>query len=208
MMNVHALMNALAAERPVFHTEADFQHALAWLLHKMYPQAIVRLEKPIASNGRRQYLDVWFQNEEGIAAIELKYLTRALACTIAGESFALQNQGAQDISRYDVVKDVVRVEHLMASSITGYAIALTNDSAYWTPPTRPTICDAFRLHEGRILTDTLHWGANAGAGTTRGRETPLTVVGTYPIRWRHYSTVAGCSYGEFRYMVVQAAQTR
>jgi hypothetical protein len=27
------LMDALAAQRPIFHSEADFQHALAWEIH-------------------------------------------------------------------------------------------------------------------------------------------------------------------------------
>ena len=32
---------------------------------------------------------------------------------------------------------------------------------------------AFRLHEGRVLAGTLRWAARAGAGTTKGRDTPL-----------------------------------
>ena len=28
----------MALERPLFHAEADFQHALAWKIHETYPE--------------------------------------------------------------------------------------------------------------------------------------------------------------------------
>lgn len=34
LFDVPALLGRLASERPVFHSEADFQHALAWALHQ------------------------------------------------------------------------------------------------------------------------------------------------------------------------------
>lgn len=37
-------MAALARVRPVFHGEADFQHAFAWEMHIADPSAKVRLE--------------------------------------------------------------------------------------------------------------------------------------------------------------------
>lgn len=40
------LMAMLQNERPVFHSEADFQHALAWALHRLDPSVNIRLEVP------------------------------------------------------------------------------------------------------------------------------------------------------------------
>ena len=33
-LDIHNLMQGLSYSRPVFHSEADFQHALAWHIHK------------------------------------------------------------------------------------------------------------------------------------------------------------------------------
>ncbi len=43
---LHKLMADLAAHRPIFHSEADFQHALAWQIHEAMPDCEIRLEWP------------------------------------------------------------------------------------------------------------------------------------------------------------------
>lgn len=52
----------LLKERPVFHSEADFQHALAWSIHRVYPDAKIRLEYRPPSFGRH-YVDLWVVNQ-------------------------------------------------------------------------------------------------------------------------------------------------
>ena len=97
----------LAEQRPIFHSEADFQHALAWAIHEARPDATVRLEIPRDIDGRRAHVDIWVVDGEGLA-IELKYLTTALDTVVAGERFQLRNQAAQDLGRYDILKDLAR----------------------------------------------------------------------------------------------------
>ena len=92
MLDIPVLMRALARDRPVFHSEADFQHALAWRLHETIPDCGVRLEyKP---PDKRIYLDLWLEHF-GVA-IELNYRTRLLEMEHNGEVFALRNQSATD----------------------------------------------------------------------------------------------------------------
>jgi hypothetical protein len=62
-------------------------------------------------------------------AIELKYLVAALHATVDGELFDLPSQSAQDISRHDVIKDITRVEALLADR--GQILVLSNDRSYW-----------------------------------------------------------------------------
>ena len=79
---------------------------------------------------------------------------------MAEERFELPNQGAHDISRHDVVKDVARVERFVEDRVahSGWAVALSNDSSYWRPGTKSVPVDAmFRVHEGRQLKGTLEW---------------------------------------------------
>ena len=44
MLDIDGLMTGLAGTRKVFHSEADFQHALAWQIHEAMPESRIRLE--------------------------------------------------------------------------------------------------------------------------------------------------------------------
>ncbi len=205
MLEWPKIMCQLADDRPVFHAEADFQHALAWKLREALPDASVRLEyRPFKDE--RLYTDIWVRTHSGSIAIELKYLTRRLSAHVNGESFNLSDQAAQDISRYDFVKDIVRLERVVDAghAAVGYAVLLTNDRGYWRPSTRSTTVDAaFRVHEDRMLMGTSMWSPAAGPGTTRGRDQPLTLRSTYRLQWADYPTVEHALIGKFRYLLVE-----
>jgi hypothetical protein len=195
-------MTALASQRPVFHSEADFQHAFAWQLQQLYPAARIRLETRARPGVR---LDVLVLVDGCRIAFELKYLLRKLSTTIEDEQFELPFQGAQDTRRYDFIKDVGRLEVLLHDGLAdiGYAIALTNDPLYWQGGEREDVADAaFRLGEGRTLAGVADWSAQTGAGTKRFREQPLSLSGSYELQWRDFSHVEGGRYGLFRYLVV------
>ena len=205
MLDMGGLMGSLADTRKVFHSEADFQHALAWHIHQAMPESQVRLEiSVIPVEAQRMFLDIWLPLE-GIA-IELKYKTRGLELEQDDESFVLRDQSAQDQGRYDFLRDIQRLE-LMRSKLeqckAGYAVLLTNDSSYWKVPTHRDTVDAdFRVHEGRAVSGALAWTASAGPGTVRGRESAIQIRGSYHLRWREYSSFPGKSYGSFRYLAV------
>ena len=186
---MRGLIDRLARVRPIFLSEADFQHALAWQIQVENPTASVRLEiRP----ERRTRLDLLVGVDEERVAIELKYLVARFEGMVGEERFELPNQGAHDISRHDVVKDVARVERFVEDRVahSGWAIALSNDSSYWRPGTKNVPVDAMsRVHEGRQLKGTLEWSPLPGSGTTKGRDKPLMLAGVYSCGWRDYSTV-------------------
>jgi hypothetical protein len=197
-------MTELGRTRPLFHSEADFQLALAWTIQQFYLTAAIRLEYR-AEHTVRSYTDIWVRDGSRAFAIELKYLTRAYAIETDGERFSLSGQSAHDIRRYDVIKDLVRLERIASSNpdVAALLIVLSNDSAYWNDP-RPgaQIDRAFRLHEGRQLSGELTWSAAAGAGTTKGREQPLILSGTYTLHWNDFADLGGAG-GSFRYLLVE-----
>jgi hypothetical protein len=200
---LEALMAALAVSRPVFHSEADFQHAFAWQLHLAYPDARIRLETRTRPHVR---LDVLAVIDGRRIAFELKYLVRALSATVAGELFELSNQSAQDERRYDFVKDVARLEVLRREGYAdlGFSIAVTNDPSYWQGSTREDVADAaFRLGEGRRLGGVAAWAAHTGPGTMHGRESPIELLGSYELVWRDFSSVDGGRYSRFPYLIVR-----
>ena len=51
-----AVLAGLSAKRPVFHSEADFQHAFAWEVHLLDPRIEVRLETHPEPNVRLDLL--------------------------------------------------------------------------------------------------------------------------------------------------------
>ena len=202
--NLLEVINRLSSLRPIFNMEADFQFALAWEIQKKFPDWSIRFEKKPPNLKDRIFVDLWIEGDE-TCAIELKYKTRRFDIDVKGESFNLLNQGAQDLGRYDFLKDVERLENIVSAhdNVKGYAIILTNDSSYWKSTATETIDTKFRIHDGRVLNGELSWRPEASSGTVRGREKPIKLTGTYKLNWKDYSQVSGTSYGKFRYLFLE-----
>lgn len=209
MLDIHRLMEGLAAKRPVFHSEADFQFALAWQIREVTGRD-VRLEFPPFAD-ERIHLDVWVP-DAGLA-IELKYPTSELNEDVGGELFALRNQAAGDLCRYDFLKDIMRLERVATGfqdAQGGVAVLLTNDQLHWKPPTLPdnTIGKAFRVHEGRRLHGGMSWSPRAGSGSKKGRELPIVLRDSYVCEWRDYGHLMGrrARNPRFRYLALEMSR--
>lgn len=203
MFDPHLILRSLAERRPIFHSEADFQHEFAWELRSHFPECQIRLEVPSTGEGVGA-TDIVMRHGGAVHGIELKYLTRRHESEVQGEAFSLKAHGAQDLRRYDVLKDVWRLERF--NGLYGgpsLVIALTNDRSYWRPyQRRATIDAAFRLDEGRIVSGELRWAEQAGAGTIKGRAAPLDLSGRHHMAWRDYAG-ASDSGGRFRYLAIE-----
>lgn len=99
-VDVAVLLRTLALRRPVYHSEADFQHAFAWETHRTDPSLRVRLETHPEPDVR---LDLLLSRPDlGLhTPVELKYLTAGWVGAFEGEHFALKNHGAQDVRGYE-----------------------------------------------------------------------------------------------------------
>jgi hypothetical protein len=217
-LDVHGLMRSLSTARPLFHSEADFQFALAWRIRELTPNCKVRLEYRVHLEDKPLYLDVWLPTLS--TAIELKYKTRQLLAPIGAELYSLKDQSAQDLSRYDFLDDVRRLERMMEAGRArrGFAVILTNDRSYWSPPTADNRTDdsAFRLHEGREIRGPLKWSHADRLEAKKNRRQPISLSGSYTLRWHDYSdnTAAAATpfqefgtnrhtrYSRFRYLVI------
>lgn len=197
---------ALARRRPVFHSEADFQHELAMQIRHDMLAPTVRLEISL-SPGITLDMLVSSQVSTERFAIELKYKTAAWQGIVSDEIFRLKSHGANDIGSYDVLKDVERVESLVRSGNAnrGAVVFLTNEPVYWNPRGdrgRVTNAHAFRLgDDAEPISGVRAWGPNTG-GTSKGREAPITLRGTYHVKWSTYSSLPG-DRGEFRYLLLE-----
>jgi len=199
------ILEALATQRPVFHSEADFQHALAWIIHEKHPAAKVRLEYRPRKLKEKAYIDIWAELHGATYAVELKYKTRSLQETVSEETFSLLNQSAQDQARYDFCRDIGRIETLAAAypELIGFAVFLTNDRGYWRVSGRDGNVDsAFRVHEDAKLSGKLEWALHASKGTKSGRVNAICLAGEYSLNWMIYSTCGNGRNNEFRVAVV------
>ena len=195
--HIEKILEDLSKKRPIFHSEADFQHSLAWKIHKEFPKSEVRLEKRFAIDvlGKDHiYVDIFIKIKELNVAIETKYTTKEFEIKENDEEFRLKNHSALDIRRYDFILDIYRLEalkkHFKKESFIGYAIFLTNTSGYWTESKKKNTNDKdFRIHHNREIKNTLKWAEKTGEGTKKGRESPLRLKNTYKMEWSNYSKI-------------------
>lgn len=204
---VRAALFDLARRRQIFHSEADFQYELATQLTRLNPSVEIRLERPVRIPGARVInLDMFLRRDGMQYAVELKYITAKLEVALGDEEFLLKAQSAQDLRRYDILKDILRVESLVEAGVVeaGMSVTITNDRTLWRQSLREgTVDEAFRLNHGRTVTGDLAWAEHAAAGTIRGRESALSLTGSYLLNWEDYSQLDVARNGEFRMLIVE-----
>jgi len=208
-LNIPHLMTKLAEERPVFHSEADFQHAFAWVIRHEHQSAKIRLERRVElmndKGPKPAYLDLWVDLEGTRTAIELKYQTADFHHETDGETFHLRNKGAEDNLGYDFLHDLERLERFVDQNgdhSAGHAILLSNERLWsYRPTATPRSKDAFRLHEGRVVTGPQAWGK--AVPPTNSRHHPITLRGTYALTWQPYRIG-----GPFQYLHLPVSKAR
>lgn len=192
------VMATLAARRPVFHSEADFQFAFVQAIAAADPGIEVRLEVRQAAD-RAEYVDLACWTTQQRTLIEFKYATAGWTGTDpSGEQFHVKHHAAYDLARRYFIHDIHRLERFTADQpgSNGIAIMLTNEPALWTPPSgRPTRDSNFRIHQDRTLTGHLVWGN----GDAPRYDQHLT--GTYTAQWHDYSHLDGPK-GHFRWLAI------
>jgi hypothetical protein len=206
MLDMHAMLEDLAKKRPVFHSEADLQHAPAREIRTQHRWLEVRLEVPPPGPAMHGHLDIGVRDQSNaLLFIEVKYKTARSAHKVREEWFRLRDQSAQDVGRYAFLWDVARLARIAEENagISGCAVLLSNDSKYWTPSPRrePTNDPAFRLSEGRVVEGELRWRRGpAESAKVQQMYEPITLSGTYTLSWRDYPGTP--NYG-FRYLLVE-----
>ena len=206
------ILVSMASERPLFYSEADFQHELAWRIREVYKNANIRLEVPLVEwkedndkeDGRKR-LDIRVDINNHLIGIELKYKKTELDIELNGERYRLKRDSAQDVSRYDFLKDITRLEGFVAKNkgARGYAIIISNESLFWEKGRSKNDID-FLIYEGRVLPvgTPLQWASKASKGTTKGREEPLLLKNSYQLHWKEYSKIPGPK-GALKYLLVE-----
>lgn len=181
------IIDRLAKETGIFHSEADFKFSLAWALKEINPDNRIILEYKI---GNRRYLDIFLLNQVNnkSVGIELKYFTSKFDYKNGIIEYNLKEQSAQDQMRYLAIKDIHRLEVFIKDKKfdVGYALWLTNVSPLLNDLGTDTADKAFRINQGRIIEPgLLKWGDKAKPGTTKYKPN-FEINGQYEILWNNY----------------------
>ena len=59
MISLEGIMSDLSKERRIFHSEADFQDALAMKISRTYPKLNIRVEYNPCGEADNQHIDLW-----------------------------------------------------------------------------------------------------------------------------------------------------
>lgn len=194
----------------VFHSEDHFKLALGAELAQMYGNERVRLEWNPEPGVR---VDIGVRRGDVTIPIELKYKTKQAIVedAVFGETLELKTQGAHDRAHYRFLRDIERIERIVdKQGRYGYAILLTNDSNYWTPPTGQALYDEFRIHEGREFGGgELTWREQRNWMSKGGEEAPINLAGRYVSEWSDYEyrdEICVSSNPQFRSLVLRVDQ--
>jgi hypothetical protein len=181
--NLVDIMRELAQVRPVFHSEADFQLELGYLIKSK--KLKVRLERPFYLKENVKFeLDI---EVGGTVAIELKYKKSPFNKKIEGEEFNLKHDKAITNSRYDIVNDARRVRDLVDSGhhSQGFTIFLTNTEAYWKSDAKGTKAEQFDLTgKKKKFVENEKW--QLIKTKTKSRNQPIEIKFNDEINWVEY----------------------
>jgi hypothetical protein len=213
-------MQKLGELRPVFHSEADFQNELAFMMKS--DNHTVRLEKPFVLVGgnlpkteKNEPLTCVLDMEvDGEVAIELKYKKQALNCNLKNEQFALKKDAAHNLGRYDAYDDARMVKWLCQEKGNrinkGFTIFLTNDPLYWENDGAKTMAREFSLKDGTKIQKgrNLNWDVeNPSAGSLAKHRlppfSPINIEFNDAIKWIDYNNLCiSAKYEIFKFFVL------
>ncbi len=196
-------LQSLERRRPIFHSEADFQHELAIELFKKYSLNI-RLEKPFRVDENQKFeIDIIVSDGLSKYGIELKYKTTDVEANVGDETFMIKEHSATPLARYDFLKDLSRLEILKNSEIeAGFAIFLTNAKLYWKNSRKDAgNGHAFLISEGSIKSGSMGWRNSENQNSIgASRVSSIELNGSYQCSWQDYSLVED---NLFKYLIVQ-----
>ena len=206
--DIKSLIEALAKDRKLFQSEADFQFAFAWKIQQRFPDAKVRLERGfhLPDSTKMAYVDIWVEIADKKFPIELKYKTRTYKATDkTGEDISLKTHSAWDVGRHSYLKDIERIENYSSADgfERGFAIMLTNDKHYYDPKFAPsgTTDEDFVIHDGTVVHghQEMAWHSEKKWATSLGN---ITLMRDYPMKWEHFSDSED-SKGDFKFIITE-----
>lgn len=182
--DIESALSRLRARGVPFFSEADLQHQLSWELHKIYEDGDFHLEVPFqhykpSKENSTVYVDIVIFLHGKRIGLELKYKTTKYDFVYRDRPISLKNQGAQNNCRYDIFKDIERLQHLIDKGLLdeGFSISLTNDTIlFQKKPRDPADIGANFFLTDRKAGDCLLWNEGSKNKNLKSRGDPITLL--------------------------------
>lgn len=202
-VDLHEILKELSIERPIFHSEADFQFALAWKIkERVCPEKII-IEYPVNIENKRIYIDIYFKKDNKEYFLELKYKTKKFEVYCNEMNYILKDQKACDLGRYDFIKDISRLERIICGQQNkfGYVIFLSNDEKY-LQGTKETNQDfSFNIENNITITHgEKSWSEEKNIKNLGSRRNSLDINNDYCVKWKDYSIFENI---KFNYLLIK-----
>ena len=214
IQDIKNILEDLSKQRPVFHSEADFQQELAFAIRQKFNTINVRLEKPfnIDKVKYNKALDIFLiENKKSKIGIELKYPKNELKIKINKELFSLSRDNNPGGTRYSFLHDIKRLEELINQGDInkGFAIMLTNvkkiqdDKKFQPDKNKQDRLEHLRLYATRTIGKKEKIFFNK---TKIAPKSPLKLKYFYLGEQRNYKEFEWIDYGtenNFKYLLVE-----
>ena len=200
-MDMHQLIQNLSCKREIFHSEADFQHSLAWEMKLAVSHIDIRLEVPLIDKKYTDIVVIDSVTEEKFA-IELKYPHTRSQFEVSGEKYSLGATSETQQVSYNTIKDISRIEELRQQKLVtrGFVIMISNTPDMWNAHTKKNQAAEFFLSDGIVLE-----GLRSVPTDRSGRfskNSSIELSGKYPVNWLDYSKLKG-TFGHFKYLIIE-----
>ena len=209
-MNLKQILKELSRERPIFHSEGDFQFSLSYKIRESYPVLNVRNEFPIKISNKSRKIDIAiFDNSKNAILIELKYKPTEIFYRSDIEKYQLKKLIKIEYGYYGFIKDIYRLETFGNNEELkqeydlneSYALILTNDERFWRLSKTTAKYKDFLLYEGRELSGDFNYNKKV---KNKIFMDSFQLSNSYSCFWQDYSQINNISKNcNFRYLLIR-----
>lgn len=190
----------MASKVKLFVSERNLQSEFILEAKSLYPSCELYPEYAVTIGGKTCHIDLLIKDMDEEEVVEFKYVVGGGKINLAyGGTYTLKKQAAINIRRYQIYKDIERLEELKSSKgITGYVCLITNMKGFWNGSPRTKKAKDFELKDGTVI----NAGKHGFSGTSALSKTyhSISLKGKYRIKYDDYCT----SYGdEYKSLVIK-----
>lgn len=206
---VKRTITKLHQRKPLFHSESHFVAWFAWIVKETFPSiSMPELQVGNFYNNKRLRLDMLVRHNDLQFGLEMKY---ARASMNGGVSFPFQRDvyyapksgAAKDITRFNFLKDIERLESAVDTleKTSCCALLVTNISDLWLPEEGEPNDLMYCLDDG-ITPGTKTWLKPPSRNTLDRTGESVLIQGDYQTEWNPFSEIPKIENGIYKYLAV------
>lgn len=218
-INITEVMKEVRRNKELFHSEAELQFEIGYVIRKLYKEANVEvfIEYPAhklinykdfigVTKNKIPTIDIVVKLKEELIPIEIKYITSNLTY----DEYILKGGNGED-KAFFYVTDIHRIEAFIEQyeSTEGYAILISNNSK-WFSNSRTLRDSTFNYSQYyladnnvNVLQGNVAYKIRKDNTLPKDLDKKFTLLSTtgYPTKWSDYSTLISSKNNEFKMLI-------